>query len=612
MKAPKQYAGIRLATALLVLLPLTSGHCETLWETFAPGGRVEQAIFSADASRVACRMANGRVMLLDLNDSSQNVEFSTAPYAITHVRLSGDGNRLNWGDTNGTLYIWSPGSGLISRTVEEAGLTGIAANVDGQTIAVSGSGVYGYVFQTANPDSPARRNLGLEQIMAVAGKPDGSRFLAVDHNGWLAEFSGESYSVKKATLDMETPTGLQHVGTGPVEWMIQDVAGSIIFLDAALDVVAETDSGSHEVTTIFYDPAGNRVLIGNASGMIRSLSLADYSLSEAPLAELDDAVVGLGSGPSGSLLAMTGSGDLYSTSAAGEWVPARALHGHVLRGEASLQTGVGTIVTDRETALYNLNDGSARKHNDVGPGILLDSAIFHGLFGRAPVYLLMDPETLTTRLEGSPLRESYLVEDGWMPVRVACAPWLPQLALMSTDGEVRVFEDGYGGLVEIMRLDAYAGEIVDDLAFSEDQTTVRRFTDSAMGPFPATDGPFQLSLSITGMLSLARAGAHPAFRAWPGLVPVLGGGMDSGYFGEIRAIAGHWAFHQEFGWSWYDADSSMSYFQFPNEGWLAGNPDLGGYLYSYDNSHWIYNLSADFSTDWIYDFAQDRWRVFGW
>jgi hypothetical protein len=404
---------------------------------------------------------------------------------------------------------------------------------------------------------------------------------------------------------------LAHVGLDPVKWVVWDVAGEVILLNASLEVIERIDTGGQVITTVLADAAGHRLLLADSHGKLHQIAFSDYTLKTLSGASGEAPIVGLGGNRNTGFYAVTEFGEWLTSASGDRWeVSHPSLRGNILRAHASLQAGGATVVTDQEARTFSLAHGGARSPFAENGDIVLDSAIFHAFGKSAPLRLVFKRGDLSLRLEGESLPDAFLIEEDWSPVRITASPWTPNLALMSADGQVRVYEAQPEGLIEISRLDPVAGQLWEDLAFTEDGSSVTRIRAPAPTQVAAPDGPFELRMNPAGSLAFYRIESDPAVLAWPDLRPADGGGMESGYFGNIRAIRNPWILQREFGWGTFSASQDMNYFRFPGEGWLAGNAQLGSYLYSYNRDNWIYTLIPDFPSDWIYDFAARQWRRF--
>lgn len=611
MKLLEQIPGFTLLLTGCLLLSSMPLHADPIWTNPGGNGRIEAAAFSADASRVAFRMVDGSVVLKSLGEPESIQVFSTAPHAATSLALSDDGTTLAWGDASGTLHLWSATNGLNKMRLSDAGLTGLALSADGSIVCAAGEGVRAWIKRTANFGYVGSPILNLQQVIALAADDSGDHFMALDQAGQLALFSSDSGSVQTEELAMDTPVGLAHVGHDSVHWVIWDTGGNISLVGSALEIIKTIDTGGLKITALFPDPDINRLLIADDRGILYKVSLQEYTLNKLSETRADDPIVGLGGTEKAGYFGISEFGKQVTSPDGETWQSAQPnLRGHVLRAHTSLRSGLATVLTDQEVRTFSLTDGSDKVSAFEDSEIVLDTAIFHTNGKDAPLRLVLNTDDLSLLLKGDSLPGSAMLEDDWSPVRLATDPWAPRLALMSTEGEVRIYDLQSEGLVEFGRLDPVPGSLWEDLEFTEDGASVSRIRAVTHAHVPAPDGPFELRMNPAGSLVFQRIETDPAFLAWPNLRPADGGGMESGYFGNIRAIRHPWFYQREFGWGYVSASQDMNYFRFPGEGWLAGNARLGAYLYSYGNDNWIYTLIPDFSSDWIYDFAQGQWRRF--
>lgn len=602
----------RTAVACLALL---SSYCSlfstTVWRSHVWNGRIEEAVLNAAADRAACRLAGGRVVVRGLSEGSPVHAFSTAPYAVTAIAISADGGHVAWGDASGRLFRWSPGDEPLSVTVEDSAMTGLAMAPDGASLGVASSGTRISFRQFEDLDQTAYRNPGLEQVRMLAVDSSGTDYLAADHGGQLVRVSVDSSTRSYGSLAGIGVRGCVYADAGDVAWLCWDESGSLFFLGDSLEVRAQLELGDSPVTAHFYDREGERLLLGSRDGRLRAVSMVPGELAEDPLGAFGEAVVGIGMRTDGRLVVVTESGRMLAAQGNGfDPFEEPALSGRLLRAHTSLRAGVATVLTDSGPDLLSLADGNRRVEAGESQGIVLDSAIFHGHNGSGPVMLVLDPQSLSLRLEGDGLSQPFSVND-WTPTRIASAPWSPRIALMSSSGEVRILEESATGLMEGFRSDPDPSVIWEDLAFNEDGSGVRRSASAGLPSVIAPDGPFQLEVSEVGVLALKGVDSDPLFLAWPDLVPASGGGMWSGYLGKIRAVNRSWFHQREYGWGYLLPSADTSWFWFPDEGWFAGSPLDGPWLYSDEGGNWVHTLVDRNPTDWIYDFSSAKWRRFG-
>lgn len=602
----------RAAAAMGLLLSACSLLPTTVWESEAWNGRIEEAVFDAAADRVACRLADGRVVIREWSGGGAARAFSTGPYAVTAIAISGDGERVVWGDTSGRLHRWAPGAEPASVKLEDSALTGLAMDPVGMVAGAASSGTKAWFREVEGLEPEATRKLYLEQVRAFASDPTGTIFLAADHQGRLQRVAVDSSLSKTGSLSGIGARGATCADSADVTWLCWDEAGTLFFLDDSLDTLATLDLGNSPVTAHFYDSDNDRLLLGFRDGRLLTILLGARELVEEPLEIFNEPVVGLGGQPDGTLLAVTESGRILASQGnAFEPLCEPIFNGHLLRAHASLRAGVATVVTDSAPGLLSLADGSRRSDAEQAAGIVLDSAIFHGRQGSGPVELVLDPDTLAIQVEGDILSEPYPLDDYWTPTRIAAAAWSPQIALMSADGEIRVLDQTSTGLSEISQYGAEPPYLWGDLEFTANASGVRRLESADAASFRAPDGPFQMEVSGAGSVALNRIESDPVFLAWPDLLPATGGGMWSGYLGNIHAVSHPWIQQREFGWAYLVPSAETSWFWFAGEGWLAGSPANGPWLYAHEAENWLYTFVGQYPTDWVYDFSGSEWRRFG-
>ncbi len=611
MPTRRRYMIFGIRIPLLVCFLTCSLQATTIWESDTINGRIEKAVFDAEAGRMACRLSGGRVLIRDLGQPGSSRMFSTEPYEVAEIAISGDGSAVVWGDIFGRLYRWAHGKELLFVDTDACALTGLTVSPDGSMVAVASSGVAASLRATGGLSVERSRALSLGQVRALAMDPSGENLLAADHAGLLQRVDMYSASRSSGRLDSIGARGALNVEAGQVEWVVWDEAGSLFFLDAALVKLATVELGNSPVTASHYEAAGQELWLGFRNGSLLLISLAEGNLGETTLlAEFEEPVVGLGGKGDGTVLVMTESGRLLASGESGfSLVSEPAFEGQPLRLQVSLMAGIASIMTDRGDRILSLANGSRQARPVPSDGIILDSAIFHGFSGSGPIHLILDPDSLELRLDGKVLPAPIPIE-GWTPDRIAADAWSPRIALMSALGEVRLIEQTRQGFSREVLLYSPITTLWEDVEFDQNGEIQRRQAEATTS-LPAPDGPFRLDLGEEGGIAFARLEADPALLTWPDLSPSPNGGMQGGFLGRIRALRHPWFLQREFGWGYVLPFGGISWFWFPGEGWLAGSPDFGSWLFSETTGDWIYTLVDDTDCHWIYDFAGKKWRQFG-
>jgi hypothetical protein len=592
-----------------VLLPGVLS-ARTIWEHEAWNGTIEKAVFSADASRVACAMTDGRILVRDMDTGEVLLMQSATPNSITQIDISSDGQRVAWGDVSGMLRSWSSEGGVVSLNAGEMALTGLALSPDGTKVSYMGNGVQFGMRNTSDLKSIDLRSLYIEQVHALATDSTGDLILAGDHSGRVVRVKRSTGSKLSKTLSSEGIRGALFLSGGPAEGVVWDDSGNLLFVDSGLLVTASVQLGEVSVSCVIEDGARDRLIVATSGGLVVAVDRTRLQLLDPALAMLDQPAVGLGIQGDGGIIAMDQSGTTWNiTTDTVQVAAAPAFSGQTLRGDISIRAGIASFITTEGGWVSRLSDGDSQEIDPGASGILLDVAIYHGREGDCPVQLVLDRETLVLRITGPCLQEDIIVEE-WTPTRIASGVWRNQIALMSLDGSVILLEEGAEGFNEVLSEDALPGTFWDDIAFVDNDSDFLRMEQSVENSFPAMDGPFLMEISPARGMQLSSIETDPVFFAYPDLLPSPQGGMDTGLFGIIQAMSEPWILHREFGWGYFVPNSVTSWYWFQNEGWLASAGSYSPFLYSDSTEDWLYTLVSKQASNWVYDYSLGEWRVF--
>jgi hypothetical protein len=697
---------ILCATLSLVLWGQALG-AEPLWRAGSVNGRVEEAVFSRDGARVALRTADGRVLIRDRDGSTDARVFSSRPFAPARVAMSADGSRVVWSDYSGRVSRWSAADGAIERQLQDCAVFGLGVGEGDGSIIAAGDGAHLYWLTGSGLTTQTSRDLYLEQARTLAMDAAGDLIVVGDHSGRLVRFArfGSGYSIRSTRV---AETGIQAI------WLAGGTDGAIAVLDDSgllrvldgdkMDARGEAAFAPATLLCARADPANARLLLGMADGSVRALATDTLDISP-PLAELGEAVVGLGIDPAGAILAATASGRIGAVDALAADAPAP---GAVTRVAARLRAGDALLQTTTGNRRLALADGTGMPDPEADEAIRVDAAWLGGAAPRRLELLLSGDAMQLVVADAGATGPQPLSLDG-SPSRVAAGVWTPLAALMGADGRIEVYRLGNGEWELLYSLDADPAQVWSELRFVErdayllahgtrgalvldlasgvatafaggaghilstaawsaaDQalwfgdgdellripvggnpqpvvatpdgapvlairpahdghldvwtaTAQLRIEDGAIAAayaapdsplrtvHPLADGPFVLGVAESGGMALERRAGAPLLAAFPALVPLAGGGMDTGPFGRIRAALGGWMDHAAYGWGFAQAGQGTDWYWFGGAGWLAGGERLHPYLYSARSESWLLGLAQDFDSGWIFDYRQHAWR----
>jgi hypothetical protein len=466
----------------VILTGMFPVSAETLWTVDSIHNRVEKAASSEDLGTIAYALADGRLLIRDIDSGATRLVAENAPYAISDVTVSASGDRVAWADYSGRVYSWTAGEEAVSNVPDGAAFRGLSLMDGGRMLIGGGSGKQAYLYNAETLALKVAPQADLEQVMAGCGDSEGTRFALGDHRGQVSLFSGSGTSWQRKGLRVSEVAIRQMAyyssASSPLVLAIDD--DNILH---AVDVesqqaTADLFLGEGSITGVLPDVDRGRLLVGTRDGRLLGVDVTDpASLSLETISTLEQEVVALRLHPDeGEAVIMTADGGMH-TYRSGQWetLSVAPWSGAASSVAASVQSGRVLVDGDRDARVLSLASGELQPRIAAEDGRIRipAQAMVPDAAGaqQARLYLDGDDGLLETRAASGDMLSSTRFE-GWVPTYMASAAWKQRLAVMSADGALRILEPGQTGWEVTLTLESRSEFFWKDLHFDGEDAYV--------------------------------------------------------------------------------------------------------------------------------------------